>query len=182
MQDLNALQGKNLAELREIARTLGITDVMVKKRELIEKIAAGALNDTPAENNAPAAPAPEKNEKPRRGRRPRVVQPENQPADLFGQPQQEIAEPAPAAAEAVASPEQDTPEQPAPKRRGRKPKVQPQPATAGPQPEYTESPDPEAVTKDDFAGEIEGEGVLEVMADGYGFLRSADYNYLNSPD
>ena len=36
--------------------------------------------------------------------------------------------------------------------------------------------------EDDFAGEIEGEGVLEIMPDGYGFLRSADYNYLNSPD
>ena len=33
-----------------------------------------------------------------------------------------------------------------------------------------------------FSGEVTGEGVLEVMPDGYGFLRSADYNYLNSPD
>ena len=40
----------------------------------------------------------------------------------------------------------------------------------------------EDVTKDDFTAIIEGEGVLEVMPDGYGFLRSADYNYLNSPD
>ena len=31
-------------------------------------------------------------------------------------------------------------------------------------------------------GIIEGEGVLEMMPDGYGFLRSADYNYLSSPD
>ncbi len=38
------------------------------------------------------------------------------------------------------------------------------------------------ITKDDFTGEIVGVGVLETMADGYGFLRSADYNYLNSPD
>ena len=29
---------------------------------------------------------------------------------------------------------------------------------------------------------IEGEGVLEMMPDGYGFLRSSDYNYLTSPD
>ena len=43
-------------------------------------------------------------------------------------------------------------------------------------------PAEEVITKDDFAGEIAGEGVLEVMPDGYGFLRSADYNYLNSPD
>lgn len=40
----------------------------------------------------------------------------------------------------------------------------------------------ETITKDDFTAEIEGEGVLEVMPDGFGFLRSADYNYLNSPD
>ena len=40
----------------------------------------------------------------------------------------------------------------------------------------------EDITKDDFTAIIEGEGVLEVMPDGYGFLRSADYNYLNSPD
>ncbi|RMG80740.1 MAG: transcription termination factor Rho [Bacteroidetes bacterium] len=31
-------------------------------------------------------------------------------------------------------------------------------------------------------GVIEGEGILEMMPDGYGFLRSADYNYLTSPD
>lgn len=31
-------------------------------------------------------------------------------------------------------------------------------------------------------GVITGEGVLEMMPDGYGFLRSSDYNYMNSPD
>ena len=34
----------------------------------------------------------------------------------------------------------------------------------------------------DLDGIITGEGVLEVMPDGYGFIRSSDYNYLNSPD
>ena len=34
----------------------------------------------------------------------------------------------------------------------------------------------------DFDGIIDSEGVLEMMPDGYGFLRSSDYNYLNSPD
>ncbi len=40
--------------------------------------------------------------------------------------------------------------------------------------------------KKEYAFESEGmissEGVLEIMQDGYGFLRSSDYNYLNSPD
>ncbi|HEY9124858.1 MAG TPA: transcription termination factor Rho [Bacteroidales bacterium] len=34
----------------------------------------------------------------------------------------------------------------------------------------------------DFEGIVTAVGVLEIMPDGYGFLRSADYNYLNSPD
>lgn len=34
----------------------------------------------------------------------------------------------------------------------------------------------------DFDGLIENEGVLEIMQDGYGFLRSSDYHYLASPD
>jgi transcription termination factor Rho len=34
----------------------------------------------------------------------------------------------------------------------------------------------------EFDGIISGEGVLEMMPDGYGFLRSSDYNYLSSPD
>lgn len=34
----------------------------------------------------------------------------------------------------------------------------------------------------EFDGIIESEGVLDMMSDGYGFLRSSDYNYLASPD
>ncbi|MFT6825640.1 MAG: transcription termination factor Rho [Patiriisocius sp.] len=34
----------------------------------------------------------------------------------------------------------------------------------------------------EFDGIIESEGVLDIMQDGYGFLRSSDYNYLSSPD
>ena len=34
----------------------------------------------------------------------------------------------------------------------------------------------------EFDGAISNEGVLEIMQDGYGFLRSSDYNYLASPD
>lgn len=34
----------------------------------------------------------------------------------------------------------------------------------------------------EFEGVVDATGVLEIMPDGYGFLRSSDYNYLNSPD
>lgn len=36
--------------------------------------------------------------------------------------------------------------------------------------------------KIEFEGTVRATGVLEIMPDGYGFLRSSDYNYLNSPD
>ena len=40
----------------------------------------------------------------------------------------------------------------------------------------------EQYKKVEFEGTVEATGVLEIMPDGYGFLRSSDYNYLNSPD
>ena len=44
------------------------------------------------------------------------------------------------------------------------------------------TPKPIITFPTDNEGLIDGEGVLELMSDGYGFLRSSDYNYLNSPD
>ena len=223
MQDLKALGGKSLAELREIAKALGIKNIMIKKRELIAEIAGNA----PSEEAVPAEPRQEKKEaeepraatvgEPRekapRGRRPRLSKTE--PAAAAPQPgvatEPELPmEISPAGEPEAAAPAAERTEQPEPaaqaaqpvaepKRRGRKPKAQAQAQTqvqaqvqeaAAPQPAaetHAEEPAPRAVeeeviTKDDFAGEIEGEGVLEIMPDGYGFLRSADYNYLNSPD
>ncbi len=182
MQDIQALQGKSLAELREIARTLGISQVMLKKRELLEKI-----QQTVAPEAVPVAetPAPAK-----RGRRPRIAQ---EPAP---QPEEGTAE-TPAAESAAAAAAEEAVPAAQPKRRGRKPRVKepenlsaaaapaaqtPQESAAASESPAAPSPAEEVVTKDDFAGEIAGEGVLEIMPDGYGFLRSADYNYLNSPD
>ncbi len=228
MQDLDALKGKSLAELREIAKVLGIGNVMLKKRELMEKIAeatagteASAANDTnvPAPEtagNAAGDAAPVAEVRKPRGRRPRLAKSEGtvqspRPA-AAEQPELPMEQPAPAAgpaaseavapasetsAPAAAGTAQEPQAGPEPKRRGRKPKAQSQAeqsaserVPAATEPVHRESPaaaavqplDNEVITKDDFAGEIEGEGVLEIMPDGYGFLRSADYNYLNSPD
>jgi transcription termination factor Rho len=52
----------------------------------------------------------------------------------------------------------------------------------------TETPQPEkvretpAISRDEFDGVLTGSGVLEIMPDGFGFLRSSDYNYFASPD
>ena len=218
MQDLKALEGKSLAELREIAKALGIKNVMIKKRELIEKIAGtdtpeeapaeneagakGEVSETaakPAQEAAPQTAAPKA--KAPRGRRPRLAKNANaapQP-EAAAEPELPMETKPATAAEpeaAAAPPQAETPAaEPAkaePKRRGRKPKAQAVQAVqetavpAAAQETHTEQApryiEEEVITKDDFAGEIEGEGVLEIMPDGYGFLRSADYNYLNSPD
>ncbi len=217
MQDLKALEGKSLAELREIAKVLDIKNVMVKKRELIEKIAGtDSPKEAPAENKdeakgqvseaaaepvqeaVPQAAAPKV--KAPRGRRPRLAKNENAASQPEAAAEPELpmeTKPATAAEPeaAAAAPQAETPAaepvKAEPKRRGRKPKVQEmqtvqEAAPAAAQEVHTEHVprhvEEEVITKDDFAGEIEGEGVLEIMPDGYGFLRSADYNYLNSPD
>ena len=196
MQDLKALEGKSLAELREIAKALGIKNVMIKKRELIEKIAGtDTPEEAPAENEAgakgevsetAAKPAQEAAPQPEAAAEPELPM-ETKPATA--------AEPEAAAAPPQAETPAAEPAKAEPKRRGRKPKAQAAPEVqavqetavpAAAQETHTEQApryiEEEVITKDDFAGEIEGEGVLEIMPDGYGFLRSADYNYLNSPD
>ena len=200
MQELSTLEGKTIHELREIARVLGIVPSTMKKNELINKIIEVA-SSAPAEE-APAAP--------RRGRRPRMggVKVEDNAPRQNEQPAVEERVPVEAVAQAepeVAAEEVKS-EAPAPKRRGRKPKHQakahvPEAETEVVEPaaddsiaesvndeiaandDIAEGEEQEVeITKDDFTAVIEGEGVLEIMPDGFGFLRSADYNYLNSPD
>ena len=224
LQDLSTLEGKTLAELREIGKVLGITDSALKKKELLDRIKAIATESiaeenasevTPAENE-PAVSEPAANAPKKRGRRPRMNSlriEENKPASELTPestriiplentqtttPPAEVAvqdEPT-VAIEVVAEEKVIKTEKPAeapqPKRRGRKPKAaaaetekaeeNAEPTNEGEpkaEPAPQEQPAPQ---KDIFAGEIISEGVLEVMPDGYGFLRSADYNYLNSPD
>ena len=194
MQDLKALEGKSLAELREIGKALGIPHLMMKKKDLIEKILNFTQDGGVADTETQQSPA----EAPKKTRRPRIAKTESAQAsvEIREQPAaQTTTTPTPAATKESG------------KRRGRPPrKVQaalsvaatdiPQtelikiPREEEPVREIHEEQPPlpatrpaeEVITKDDFAGEIAGEGVLEVMPDGYGFLRSADYNYLNSPD
>jgi len=54
--------------------------------------------------------------------------------------------------------------------------------TAEPAFQPASAPRSAASARYDFEDIIQGNGVLEIMQDGYGFLRSSDYNYLSSPD
>ena len=211
MQEIDALKAKSLAELRQIGKALGITD-QLKKKELIDRIVAVATGAESVEESSPANDVPtEKPKRGRRPRvsMTRVEDTKMNIPESLNEPDAEVeAEVAESVPESVANVEdvvQTTAAEPKsrevqPKKRGRKPKNiavnsdeqlevgEPDIPQDIPLPEYeiahndNYTDEEEIITKDDFSGEIEGEGVLEVMPDGYGFLRSADYNYLNSPD
>ena len=233
MQDLTALEGKTIIELREIAKVLGITPSNMKKGELINKIVEVT--------KGVAEPISEPTDTPKRGRRPRMnsikvgaspqprVEGDNTPAEPIAPEEVRVEDTTNISSEPTPEP---TPEA-QPKRRGRKPKwakqqevieqVEEESVTSNsddtPETDVANLEEitlpvehislqdviadddgdildgdelfdedandenlAESITKDDFTAIIEGEGVLEVMPDGYGFLRSADYNYLNSPD
>ncbi len=188
MQDLETLEGKSQAELREIAKALGVKYVMSKRKsELVAAIVEIATRNTEEPAAAPetnAAPTPEPvaapaGEAPRRGRRPRLMKAES-PA-----PKEEVegeAVPAVRPHYHGAGEGEELRSRRAPREASDSFEAPAESHSQPAQPEEWHDFEEEVITKDDFAGEIEGEGVLEVMPDGYGFLRSADYNYLNSPD
>ena len=85
---------------------------------------------------------------------------------------------------------QDQPKQPkSPRNKKKQSAAQQQPAQpaqasvqAQPQQPQQQPSKPQRPPRIEFEGSVEATGVLEIMPDGYGFLRSSDYNYLNSPD
>ena len=133
-----------------------------KKRGRKAAVKAQPAQESPAPQEAPAtapkeaAPAEPK----KRGRKP--AQKAGKPAAPQAQEQQpaEAAKPAPEQKPQIQPQQQNQPQQ-------QQPRPQPQPQRPAPV---------------EFEGTVEATGVLEIMPDGYGFLRSSDYNYLNSPD
>ena len=184
-------QESPMAEVAEIATEAP------KRRGRRPRMAAAAVEVPSAESVEAVSEKPIRSEAPAKTEAPSSIEPA--PSTTVN----EATKPAEQEAEKPA--EQEVAQ--APKRRGRRPKIQTQSeakvepttnaqAEAATEPatetnnepttelaDVTEVAEPEKViTKDDFKAEVVGEGVLEIIPDGYGFLRSADYNYLNSPD
>jgi transcription termination factor Rho len=145
---------------------------------------------TPTPQAEPAADGGKR----QRQRKPRENGDMQQPAPPQPRPQQEprperkpepvVAAPAPAAVETPAAeetgitmPQAENTEVQQPQEGGDRPQQQNQ---------HFNRPRREQQNQSNFNLEFEGivasEGVLEMMPDGYGFLRSSDYNYLSSPD
>jgi transcription termination factor Rho len=201
MFDTIELNDKLVSELREIARNLGIAEADdLRKTQLIHKIveqeqlieAARSQQSTVDSNYAANAPAPaENNEKVRK--RIRVIKNSNAPrievplddTNLFDIQDDEVSaeenEEIPAAvneegAETAQPGEGDVrPEEFVPE-------VRPQKFERRVNNQNTQPKSQDPAINLDFDNVIVNEGVLEIMPDGYGFLRSSDYNYLTSPD
>ena len=75
-----------------------------------------------------------------------------------------------------------TPAKPKKKQRLQQQQQQQQQQPTQIQPQVPQQGAPQKPARVEFEGSVEATGVLEIMPDGYGFLRSSDYNYLNSPD
>ncbi len=232
MQDIETLEGKSLAELKVIGKSLGIKNTHLLRKEALKEAINKASNTSTQTHDAPAAEPKKKRGRPqkkatptvsteqdseptasgstpteqapkqaaKRGRRPRMngavvqneaVGAENSEATQVVTPTQEApAEETQKNSRQQGKEKRQTKERFNNKNRRQKAsEIDPHnlDTTAfQPREEGEESDDEaatkEVITKDDFTANIGGEGVLEIMQDGYGFLRSADYNYLNSPD
>ena len=148
---------------------------------------AAAQQELPIEqpsvaSEAPAAEPAAEEVKPKRRGRPRKnpLPEEVEPAEQTAAPTEPVAE-----EEAPAKPKRGRP------RKVVAPVEEPETELEEPQEEVLSEEEAERLREYEEALAIqrevenvivEGEGVLEIMPDGYGFLRSSDYNYLNSPD
>ncbi len=155
---------------------------------------AAAQDNAPAKADAAPAsvPAPEKAQEPKkRGRKAAVKAqpapespvpqeaPETAPKEAApAEPKKRGRKPAKAGKPAASQAQEQQPAEAAKPAPEQKPQVQPQQQQPRPQPQ----PQPQRPAPVEFEGTVEATGVLEIMPDGYGFLRSSDYNYLNSPD
>src|SRR5690606_24567460 len=162
--NINELNSKLVSELREIGKVLGIVDVeKLRKQELIDKIAeiaqqSGGEEQEP-EAEKQAANVESADSSPRK--RTRTIK--SEPVAVTKRTKSED-EPVLFSSDSTTT----------------APVSQPSTTTSE---QSTETKKVESTSSNaDFDNVIVNEGVLEIMPDGYGFLRSSDYNYLTSPD
>lgn len=173
------LNGKLLSELRELAESIGIKNAKkLAKSELIPKIL-----ESSKQSKVKSADT-EKKVRPRR-RENAVAEPEVSESNLHEQNSAVIEEqvkPTPVAEIPAPVPSSNPqPDQaPQPVTGEQRPPFRPQHQHHS-HPQHQHNPLRDQLIRE-FEGVVTNEGVLEIMQDGYGFLRSSDYNYLASPD
>ncbi|MFY0651495.1 MAG: transcription termination factor Rho [Cyclobacteriaceae bacterium] len=193
MYNIDELNDRLLSELREIAESLKLKNFKrASKKDLIYKILdEQAVNPDAVKDKKEPAAAPEKKEsKPKREKR------EKKPAkDESSKSADEILESFDLEIDKSVTSFDSKKASEKPAEEESKSEERPKKSDRPERPERREKPDRRekensmkakkaahnAIVKE-FDGVIANDGVLEIMQDGYGFLRSSDYNYLASPD
>jgi transcription termination factor Rho len=219
--DQNELENKKLSDIRAIAESLGISNILnLKKTELINAIVGQDKDSESTSENTPK----EAIEKPAIGRerRPRKTIEETAKSSIPAMPKMEEKSPQdeqvilsfePVAeendepqekeeiqaaientgevekSEVIDKVENKSPQQNRnPNQQNRQPQHQHANQQANPNQDQSSISQQDREQQRrmdenyDLVGIVSAEGVLEVIQDGYGFLRSSDYNYLPSPD
>ena len=195
MHTIDELNDKLISELKELAEGMGVKNAKkLNKEELVNKImdsqANGSADMAAPKKQATEGGEPEKKMRPRRRENvapapaiipsiEKEVSSEEMMKSLDFEVDQSVTrfDTPTESAEATEAPSGNV-QTPA---REENIDDRPQPPNQSQHPNQQQQPRRENLVKD-FDGVVSNEGVLEIMQDGYGFLRSSDYNYLASPD
>jgi transcription termination factor Rho len=194
MYTIDDLNVRLLSELKEIAEGMGVKNAKkLSKQDLIYKILdqqAAAPETAPAPAKKSAAPQassssesePERKMRPRRRENVAPTPPKQENSDmstddLLDSINLDFDNSVPSfddSSEGLDNNEAPRVQEETPFRQERQERHEPR--------EERTQQQPQRLAIREFDGAISNEGVLEIMQDGYGFLRSSDYNYLASPD
>ncbi len=198
------LSGRGLPELKEIAKAFAIESKGLAKNDLVLKIveeqtakpelAATVLADFSVKREVKEAKPLREPREPREQREPKVSDTqskdnrEKRPRRVRLEPMNEDSRGTESASPAPEAEEQFTPVEPV----AAVESIEESPVSSNPpvnqspdMPKVEQEPEPQKKQEKvfyNFDNIVFVTGVLEIMPDGYGFLRSSDYDYLNSPD
>jgi transcription termination factor Rho len=198
------LSGRGLPELKEIAKAFAIESKGLAKNDLVLKIveeqtakpelAATVLADFSVKREVKEAKPLREPREPREQREPKVSDTqskdnrEKRPRRVRLEPMNEDSRGTESASPAPEAEEQFTPVEPV----AAVESIEESPVSSNPpvnqspdMPKEEQEPEPQKKQEKvfyNFDNIVFVTGVLEIMPDGYGFLRSSDYDYLNSPD
>ena len=206
MYEISELKSKKLTDLQIIAKSIGVKRIAsLKKMDLIYQIIDFVSANPDATKKAPAASAPEavpaQAEVVTSKARPNVSRPVKAKKAVVEQMKEGVevvAESLPKEKEA-SNPQKNRNENPNQKQNGNPNQRQNGNPNQKQNPNQRKNNNPNQKHKGEpnhnkdkrnryrepdyeFEGIIDSEGVLDIMTEGYGFLRSSDYHYLSSPD
>ena len=192
MFEISELKAKKIAELQTIAKSIGLTKIsQLKKLDLVYQILDTQATNPANKKTTIDSDKPVKAEKPKRKRvvKSKEVSNENKEtneSNMYSEKTTETVMPSqekesdPVKKDAKNKEKKNNPHQ---KKQAQKNNNQHNTGQNNQNHKHRNKSGNRYKDPDfEFDGIIESEGVLEMMPDGYGFLRSSDYNYLSSPD